>query len=252
MQNARPALVVSIHDVSPSTEKRVVSMLADLEEAGLKTTSLLVIPDHHHKAPLAKSPGCAAWLRSLTVEGPHEAVLHGYYHQRPPRKTGLVASLITEQYTAGEGEFFDLTQEEASAKLARGLADFAAAGLSSRGFIAPAWLLGEDAEAAVRDGGFLYTTRLGSCKNLVTGQVFASQSLVWSVRAAWRRWMSLAWNALLFNRLRKNSLMRIGLHPPDWDHPAIKAQILRKIRQALAGREAMTYDQWVERRLRLP
>lgn len=263
MQTLRPVFVLSIHDVSPLTRNRVEMMLADLERVGVGRTSLLVIPNHHHKAPMGEDPEFCQWLRDRAAAG-HEMVLHGYYHLRgrveaasgrlPGEKRPEVAStmamrdrLITEVYTAGEGEFYDLSEGEAFVRLERGLADFCQAGLTPRGFIAPAWLLGPEAERAVKKAGLAYTTRLKSFKDLESGREDASQSLVWSVRAGWRRTVSLAWNALLVRRLRGNPLLRMGLHPPDWDHPAIRRQILRLAAAALAGREVMTYDEWLSR-----
>ncbi len=115
------------------------------------------------------------------------------------------------------------------------------------GFIAPAWLLGTDAETAVREAGFQYTTRLQTFKDLANGREDRSQSLVWSVRAAWRRVISLGWNAYLLKRLGENPLVRIGLHPPDWSHPAIRHQVLRIVRATLAAREPITYEGWLHR-----
>ena len=125
--------------------------------------------------------------------------------------------------------------------------DFVAEGLSARGFIAPAWLLGAEAEAAVKSTGFEYTTRLRSFKDLVSGRLTVSQSLVWSVRAGWRRVLSLCWNALLARKLSTASLLRVGLHPTDWRHGSIRRQALGLIRAALAGRDVMTYEDWLAR-----
>ena len=245
MQTLLPTLVVSIHDVSPLTRKRIAEMLDDLKEAGVDKTSLLVIPNHHHKAPITTDPGFCAWVRGL-ADGGHEVVLHGYFHQRP-RGGGLGASLVTEHYTAGEGEYYDLSETEAETRLERAMGEFAANGLKACGFIAPAWLLGPEAEKAVKKCGFEYTTRLQTFNDFRREDVTQSQSLVWSVRSGWRRQVSLLWNRFLFGRLRRNPLMRIGLHPPDWDHPAIRKQILALIRTALASREAITYEGWLGR-----
>lgn len=246
MQTSRPALIVSIHDVSPLTRETVDGMLRDLAETGVKRTSLLVIPNHHHKAPLAEDPAFCEWLRDWQCNG-QEVVLHGYFHKRPSRPGEGARSLITEHYTAGEGEFFDLSEPEATLRLEKAKAEFAAAGFRPTGFIAPAWLLGQDAERAVKKAGFGYTTRLKNFKDLETGQENASQSLVWSVRSGWRRQVSLWWNAWLAGRLAQAPLLRVGLHPPDWRHPEIRRQALELIRAALAGREVLTYDDWLAR-----
>lgn len=218
-------------------------MLADLEAAGVGRTSLLVIPNHHHRAPLAEDPGFQAGLRDLAAVG-HEIVLHGYYHQRPASGQWKTR-IVTECYTAGEGEFYDLPEREAAGRLEKALQEFAAAGFHPSGFIAPAWLLGEDAERAVARAGFAYTTRLQNVKDLRTGREEPSQSLVWSVRSGWRRQVSRWWNAALARRLAGTRLLRVGLHPPDWDHPAIRRQALELIATALAAREPMTYDEWL-------
>ena len=49
-------LVVSIHDVSPHTRETAAAMLADLRLLGLERTSLLVIPDHHHRGNITADP----------------------------------------------------------------------------------------------------------------------------------------------------------------------------------------------------
>ena len=244
MQTPRRALVVSIHDVSPLTREMVAQMLHDLTKVGVDRVPLLVIPNHHKMAPIREDAVFCEWLSTAAKR--HEVVLHGYFHMRPGGVRGWWDTVVTEHYTAGEGEFYDLPEGEASSRLEKGKRDFAATtGLSPRGFIAPAWLLGAEAEAAVKKAGFDYTTRLRSFKDLVTTRETNSQSLVWSVRAGWRRVVSLWWNALLARRLWGAPLLRIGLHPPDWKHGRIRRQALGLIRAALAGRDAMTYEDWL-------
>ena len=241
-------LVVSIHDVSPQTRARTQAILDDLAHAGCPCVSLLVIPDHHHRGRIDEVPGFANWIVAQQVHG-HETVLHGFFHQR--EKTGresLRMRLVTEHYTAGEGEFLDLGREVALERLRRGIRAFEHCGLGiPSGFIAPAWLLGVEAQEAVKMAGFRYTTRIGEVIDLQRNQEYRSRSLVWSVRAGWRRLASLAWNRSLLALALRESLLRIGIHPPDWDHAAIRSQILGSVRAALAGRRAMTYDGWTAR-----
>lgn len=241
------ALVVSIHDVSPRTQPAVTRMLAELAALGVARTSLLVIPDHHGRGHFNADPACVRWLQDLEQAG-HEIVIHGYSHRRAakPGDTGR-SKLVTEFYTAGEGEFFDLGQTTATALLERARGEFAAARLHPVGFIAPAWLLSADAERALLAGGFRYTTRLRTFHHLATGRVEHCQSLVWSVRAAWRRVISLGWNRFLFARASCEPLLRISLHPPDLDHPRIWRQICALTRCAAAQREATTYAAWADR-----
>lgn len=240
------ALVVSIHDVSPLTRRVVDQMLGDLGAVGVGVTSLLVVPDHHRKGHFREDPDFCRWISGLHAEG-NEVVMHGYFHLRDRAgNAGIWERIVTERYTSGEGEFYDLCGRDALARVDRGLREFRGVGIDPTGFIAPAWLLGREATAAVRAAGFGYTTRIGTVEDLKTGAIHRSQSLVYSVRAAWRRWMSLRWNSFLHARLSTAPLMRLGLHPPDWQHPEIREHALNCIVRALAGRRAMTYDGWLQ------
>jgi predicted deacetylase len=245
MQTPRRALVISIHDVSPLTCRLVLPLMADIAAAGVDQVALLVIPNHHSKAPIREDAEFCNWLRGAVQT--HEVVLHGYFHSRPRNAAGWWVTFVTEHYTAQEGEFYDLSEGEARLRLERGKREFAELGLVARGFIAPAWLLGREAERAVRGVGFQYTTRLRTFKDLVTGRETISHSLVWSVRSAWRRVASLCWNELLARRLFGAPLLRIGLHPVDWQHDAVRRQALHLVRSALAAREAITYEGWLAR-----
>ena len=236
------ALVVSVHDVSPLTQPDCEGMLQDLAEAGVRTTSLLVIPDHHRRAPVSTAPAFQQWLTALVAQG-HEPVLHGYHHLRDRRPGETLRDRwTTKLYTAGEGEFYDLDQEDASRLLRQGLADLGFLPRPIIGFIAPAWLLGNGAKIAARTCGFHYTTTVHGVENLVTGRYLSSRSLVWSTRTAWRRWASLRWNDRLDRRLRQRELLRIGLHPPDRRYPEIWKQVLEIVRRAARERQALTYE----------
>ena len=129
---------------------RRAKILAELADLGVPRTSLLVIPDHHHRGHFLADEASARWLAERRGEG-HEIVTHGYYHQRA-RRTGETAmqKITTRIYTADEGEFYDLDRATARDLVAAANAELRSAGSNPRGFIAPAWLLGAEAEAALR------------------------------------------------------------------------------------------------------
>ena len=242
------ALVVSIHDVAPATRERVARMLAALAGLGVRSCALLVVPDYHRAGPSLGKAGFVAWLQEMQAQG-HEIVLHGYYHQRA-RRAGESAreKMITRVYTAEEGEFYDLDFTAASRLVRAARDEFIAHGFHPGGFIAPAWLLGAEAERAVIDAGFRYTTTLRGVRDFASGEEFLSQSLVYSVRSDWRCAVSLFWNRTLFRRLTRNPLLRLALHPPDIDHPGIWRQIRALTTRALRDRKPMTYQGWLEMR----
>ena len=243
-------LVVSIHDVAPPTRQVAEEMLADLAAHGVRTTSLLVVPNYHHSGAAMADRSFMQWLRDLEAAG-HEIVIHGYFHQRPRRETdNLRARVVTRSYTNDEGEFYDLGYDEALERITRARDEFKAAGLAPRGFIAPAWLLSAEAERAAADAEMEYTTRLTKVHDLRTAESFAARSLVYSVRSSWRRITSLAWNGTLCRLMWEAPLLRIGLHPPDYQHEDVWQQVLRMLDQLSDARTPTTYRDWIaERRI---
>lgn len=185
------------------------------------------------------------WLQDLERQG-HEIVIHGYYHERPRNVAENVREkLVTRFYTKGEGEFYDLAYEEALTRIARARGEFVAAGLTPRGFIAPAWLLGSAAERAAADAEMEYTTRLTGLRDLRSGENFSARTLVYSVRSGWRRAASMAWNSALALHLAGLPLARVSVHPTDLEHPEIWRQLLRLTDRLAQGRTATTYRDWV-------
>ncbi|MDK3159613.1 polysaccharide deacetylase family protein [Kamptonema cortianum] len=234
-------LVVSIHDVSPLTLGVVRKMREELRRWGVNQCSLLVIPNHHKKGRTIDSPETLAWLREA-VAGGDEIILHGYFHKKVSAKAATPWDyLIANYYTAGEGEFHSLDYDTAIKALKTGDAELRSAGFNPQGFIAPAWLCGNKARDAVRAYGFAYTTYLGKIYDYTRNKSIPTQSLVWSVRAPWRRQMSLAWNQLLFWRNLRKDILRISLHPPDMTHPQIWNQVESLTRRALQTRQPATY-----------
>ena len=239
-------LVVSLHDVSPLTQTLCEEILAQLRPLGIDQTSLLVIPNHHRQAAVSENSSFGNWL-VRKVEAGHEPVLHGYFHKREKKDAdSFWARLTTEIYTAGEGEFFDLSTEEASIRVQQGLEDLAFLPRKIVGFVAPAWLLGANAEIAIRKLGFLYTTRLGTVRTFGRCADIRSQSLVWSTRAPWRVVMSLAWNRCLAIRLSRAPLIRIGIHPLDLQHLGVWEQVRRLAAETRRCRECVSYEKFVE------
>jgi len=239
------ALVVSIHDVAPATRAKVEQILASLAGHGVHTCSLLVVPDYHRLGRSLADRSFCSWLHALAANN-HEIVLHGFFHQRPRRRDeNTRAKMVTRIYTADEGEFFDLGYGEALGLIQKAWEDFKAHDFHPIGFIAPAWLLGPEAEHAVIDAGMSYTTTLRTVRDFDGDRIIPSQSLVYSVRSGLRRISSLAWNRLLFRRLTSNPLLRLGIHPPDIDRRAIWRQIGQIVSEALLDRKAMTYRDWL-------
>src|SRR5204863_6431204 len=179
---------------------------------------LLVVPNYHHHGSSMDDRDFVRWLQDLEARG-HEIVIHGYFHERPRRQGERVREkFLTRFYTNDEGEFYDLDYDEAFRRITQARDDFAKAGLRPRGFVAPAWLLGTEAERAAAAAEMEYTTRLTGVHDLRSGEEFSARTLVYSVRSGWRRTASLAWNGLLCRHLASRPLARVSIHPPDLHH----------------------------------
>ena len=248
---ARDFFVISLHDVAPSTQPIANTIISELANRGVRVCSLLVVPDYHHQGLFRKDRQFVSWLRDLDTDG-HEIVIHGYFHERPRRKReSLHDKFLTRFYTQYEGEFYDLDYDEALYRITAARDEFRASGFKPRGFVAPAWLLSDEAERAARDAGMEYTTRLRTVRDLRSGTEFAARSIVYSLRSNWRRGMSRMWNAALFRFLKGNPLLRLSIHPSDYSHLAIWRQIIDFIEKTIRARTATTYQDWIaEQRLR--
>ena len=248
---SRGFLVVSLHDIAPSTRIVAEKMLEELGQIGVRACSLLVVPDYHHQGLSTEDRQFVSWLRNLEATG-HEIVLHGYFHERSRQMNETMRDkFLTRFYTQNEAEFYDLDYTEALRRITTARDQFRASGLKPRGFVAPGWLLSTEAEHAARDAEIEYTTRMRSVRDLRSGKEFATRSIVYSVRSHWRRVVSRRWNATLFRLLRGNPLLRISIHPPDYSHPAIWHQIVDLIEAAAGSRTVTTYQDWIaEQRLR--
>jgi uncharacterized protein len=247
---AADSVVVSLHDVAPCTQQITSTMISELSAHGVRVCSILVVPDYHHEGAFAKHREFVTWLRGLEADG-HEIVIHGYFHERPPQTDETLRDkFMTSFYTQNEGEFYDLPYAEALRRITTARDEFRALGLNPRGFIAPAWLLGNEAEQAVRDAELEYTTRLRTVCDLRSESTFPARALVYSAHSSWRRVLSRGWNAALFCLMKSKPLLRISIHPPDYSQRAIWKQILGFIAATRGERNATTYQDWIaEQRL---
>lgn len=229
--------------MAPATWPDCARWLAALPR-GLPLT-LLVVPDYH-----GRGAALPAWYREALTQrlaGGDELALHGWRHlDDGPPPAGPVDWLRRRIYTAAEGEFAALPAAEAARRLAAGRAWFAAQGWPLAGFVAPAWLLGPGAWAALAVPPLLaYTTTLGHFHALAPRRTVAAPALAYSSRSALRRAASLACNAL--PRRAEGALLRVALHPADARHPAIVGQVLRRLESLLGEREAITKAQFAAR-----
>ena len=132
-------LCVSVHDVAPATWRSCQQVLAAVREVAEIPVTLLVVPAYRGQCS-ALAPGFESAMTDQLAHG-HELALHGYFHRDLGVPRSAVDWLRRRVYTAGEGEFWALSRDEAAERLLLGQRWFAANRWPLAGFVPPAWLL---------------------------------------------------------------------------------------------------------------
>lgn len=239
----RRILLASIHDVGPRFESEI-DMLVDQLESHLGTGrfAMLVVPDHWGEAPLAAAPAFAARLRGWADSGV-EMFLHGWSHRDDSAHEDARAAWKAKHMTAGEGEFLGLSETEATRRLRAGrkvVED--AIGRPVAGFIAPAWLYGPGAHAAIAAEHFPLAEDHMQVWNPQSGAVLARGPVItWASRSRARIRSSLAFAGLARVILQPLRTVRVAVHPGDAHVPALLRSIDATF-AAFSGRRVAHYS----------
>jgi predicted deacetylase len=237
-----PTVCIVLHDAAPSTHKACVRVLTAVRQVvGEAPVTILAVPRYHGEEP---TPEFEAWLGERARRG-DELALHGCTHLDEGKPKGTVDSVRRSHYTRGEGEFWSLSRREALAKIDVGIAWFAKNRWPLSGFVAPAWLLGDNARDALLKRRFEYTATLRQLIHLPSQVAIPSQSVVYSTSSGWRRQMSLAWNAGVDLLERRNPVLRIELHPRDADFAPVRRSWQRILARALHKRRPTTVAEFM-------
>ena len=232
---------VVLHDVAASTRAACTRTLAAIAEVADVPVTLLAVP-HYHGEPSTRD--FEEWLGARMKKG-DEIALHGWSHRDELPAQGAIERLRRQHYTRGEGEFWALPEAEALQRIERGTAWFLEHGWPLAGFVAPAWLLGPGAWAALATQRFEYTATLRQLVHLPSRRSVASQSVVYSTSSGWRRQCSLLWNPIVARLERGNTLLRIELHPRDADFAAVLRSWQRILERGLRDRRAGTVAEFM-------
>ncbi|MEO5881663.1 MAG: polysaccharide deacetylase family protein [Caldimonas sp.] len=234
-ENERFVCVV-LHDVASSSRAACMRTLAAVAQVADVPATLLVVPHFHGETP---TPELIDWLSARSHKG-DELALHGWSHRDELAPTSLVDRLRRRVYTRGEGEFWALSEREATRRIEAGVDWFRQHGWPLAGFVAPAWLLGAGGWDALATQRFEYTASLRELVHLPGRRAIRSQSVVYSTSSAWRRQGSLLWNPVVARLERANRLLRLELHPRDADFADVRRSWQSVLQRALRDRRAVT------------
>lgn len=245
MNTAKPRLLVSLHDVSPVHLPRLQKAEELLRAFGVTAAQYLFVPQFHGQYRASEYPGFLDWCRRERTF----AVswwLHGFHHLDGPAGEEAATSLtLTDRWkrrflTAGEGEFLALDAAEQRRRLMAGLEEFVLCfrGARPAGFVAPAWLFKPRVLLPLlRELGFPYTEDHHRIYDINRGASLPAPVITWATRTFMRKYGSLVLSPLRARWFRHAPVVRLALHPHDFDHPATVRNIEGVLRSLMRDRE---------------
>lgn len=241
------AVCIAIHDVAPATWPQCAALLDLLQRVGAPPATLLVVPDYHRHGSVERDPIFVRAIDRRIASG-DEIALHGYHHvDDGPVPHSPIEWLMRRVLTASEGEFSALTEHEATIRIEAGLTMFERLQWNVAGFVAPAWLLGDGARAALAKTRLRYTSTHAHFETLADGRRIAAPAISASTRSAWRRWSSRQWLRFARVALRDAPLVRVALHPADMSDARIVDAWRALLTALLADRVALTKSVAIEK-----
>jgi predicted deacetylase len=228
----RGALAVALHDVQPATFERSALIRDWLYDLGVDKVTLLVIPAPELHPFFQRSPELAAWLLDRR-DGGDAIAMHGLQHRRTRPPHPLARPV--RDFQGGEAtEFPGLDEDATVACLDAGRRVLEIAGVPPRGFVAPGYAYTGALREHLADRFDWWGTLLG-----VRPRTSVAPALCLGTSSAFKRATSpslLRAAAALSGRL-----LRLDLHPSDFEHPSHVHAVEAVLRRA-HKRTAVTYD----------
>jgi predicted deacetylase len=243
----RRQLLLSIHDVGPRFASEVDRHAERFAAAGLDHRyAMLVVPNHWGNAPLAGS-AFATRLRDWAAQGV-EMFVHGWYHRDAAEHGSAANRLRARHMTAGEGEFLGLDPDEAARRMTDGRALIEdIIGGPVAGFIAPAWLYGDGARAALAASGFAIAEDHMRVWSPASGATLARGPVItWASRSYGRIASSLIAASALRRVLGRAPVVRVAVHPGDVHVPVLGRSIDRTVARFAGSHRPARYGDLLE------
>jgi predicted deacetylase len=225
-------LLVSLHDVTPAHADRLARAERLFDALGIPAVTYLFVPNYHGRWPAHERADFVAWCRASRAFRV-QWFLHGYFHREDTGR-GCHATLAEwcgrTFLTAGEAEFLALRGRALESRMTRGIDAFSSClGERPSGFVAPAWLYNDELLPALARLRVGFTESHFHVFDLRNGRALRSPVITWASRSAACRSVAIATAAIRSRLWTREPLVRIALHPRDFDHPQVVDSIQRTI-----------------------
>jgi predicted deacetylase len=241
----RPALLVSLHDVSPLTVGACADAVAMLGELGVGAEALTVfaIPHHEGMTTIDAHAPTVAFLRGLADAGACLA-MHGLTHRMRGRAFSPAGIVRAHIFARGQGELYKCDAADTQRRLDEGAAVLRRAGLedATRAFVPPAWQLSPAAREVVERAGFEFYEVFagivpGPARN---GAALRARRLIgWGSLNPVEAAATAIWASA--QSLRRPADTRLAIHPADMRRPAQTRAIRRVLERMLPRMRALSY-----------
>jgi predicted deacetylase len=236
-------ILISLHDVAPYHLPRLQKAEQILTQWGVPKISYLFIPDYHHQNHRSDQVILSSF-KQWTAENRAFALqwlLHGYYHLETSKHNhGSSKKFLT----ANEREFLTLSPTGIQTRICKGKTVFKDVfHCSPDVFVAPAWLFNQHLFPILKDHGFRITEDHSFIYFLDKDNKILTPVITWATRTRVRKLISQMGCPILSRWWSGKNLVRIALHPFDFDHPATIHSIEKVIKDALNKREPILYKE---------
>jgi predicted deacetylase len=245
-----PALLVSLHDVSPLTVDACAAAIAMLRELGIGADALTVfaIPHHEGMTTIDAHAPTVAFLRGLADSGACLA-MHGLTHRMPGRAWSPTGIVLAHVFARGQGELYKSDAADAQRRLDEGAALLRRAGLedATRAFVPPAWQLSRAAREVVERAGFEFYEVFGG---IVPGAgrraapPRARRLIGWGSLNPIEATATAIWATA--QSLRPLADLRLAIHPADMRRPGQVRAVRRVLERLLPRMRALSYRAYLQ------
>ena len=228
-------IAVALHDVEPATFGRCAVIRDWLADVGVERVTLLVIPAADLHPFFQRSPALVDWLHECRDRG--DAIAQHGLHHRSVRNALPLRQAVAAWQGGRAAEFPGLDREETRAHVETGHRLLTLAGLEPRGFVAPGYAhtLALRRELAQRFDWWATLLRVHGAP----GGMSPALGLGTSSRIK----LALSPKLLSLGARTGRRILRVDLHPADFDHPSHVLALERVLRTHARRRASVTYDE---------